>query len=310
MPKYSVVIAVYNKEKYIANTLQSVLDQTYIDFEVIVVNDGSEDNSEAIIDSFNDPRIHYYHQENKGAGAARNAAIAKATSSWIALLDADDRWYPNYLAEIDALIVEYPRENVFATTIAIEKSGTTIIPKFSIDNLKKDEVRIVDFFEASYIHSLLTSSSTVLHREVFNKVGLYNPSIKSGQDTDLWVRVGLQFKIVFLNKVCAVYEYAIQSLSKTSKLTIEKASFEGYETYEDERREVKKFLDLNRFSLAILAKIHGDAESFKSNVARINPINLNKKQRFLLNAPDWIVKKMYKLKNYFERNGVYLSAFK
>lgn len=310
MPKYSVVIAVYNKEKYIANTLQSVLDQSYDDFEIVVVNDGSTDQSDSIIRSFKDPRISYYPQENQGAGAARNTAIEKANCEWIALLDADDRWYPNFLQEIDDLMVKYPKEAVFSTGVAIEKSGTTIIPNYSIENLKENEIRVVDFFESSYIHSLLTSSSTVLKADVFKEVGLYNPSIKSGQDTDLWVRIGLRYKVVFLNKVCAVYEYAAQSLSKSTRRTSEKATFEGYESHEAKRPEVKKFMDLNRFSLALIAKMDDDAASFQNYSKKIDIQNLNKKQRFLLNAPGWLVKKMYKLKGYFERNGIYLSSFK
>lgn len=310
MAKYSVVIAVYNKEDYIGNTLQSVLDQTYSDFEIIVVNDGSADKSEAVIKSFKDDRIHYYPQGNQGAGAARNAAIEKATAPWIALLDADDRWYPEYLEEINKLISQFPERRVFATAVAIEKAGTTIIPKYSIKDLKKNEPRVVDFFEASYTHSLLTSSSTVLHKSVFKKAGVYDPGIKSGQDTDLWVRIGLHYKVVFLNKVCAVYEYAAQSLSKTAKTASEKASFEGYESFEKQRPEVKKFMDLNRFSLALLAKMQGDKEAFQKNYQKIDIKNLNKKQRFLLNAPAPLVRKMYKLKHYFERNGIYLSAFK
>jgi glycosyltransferase involved in cell wall biosynthesis len=308
--KFSVVIAVFNKEKYIGRTLQSVLDQTFTDFEIVVVNDGSTDNSEAVIQRFSDPRIRYYTQQNQGAGAARNSAISKATAPWIALLDADDRWYPDYLAEIDRLTNSYPGQAVLATGIAIEKSGTTILPTYSISNLKKEEVRIVDFFESSYIHSLLTSSSTVLHRKVFEQVGMYNPTIKSGQDTDLWVRVGLQYKVVFFNKVLAVYEYATQSLFKSTKNISEKASFEGYEAMEQQRPEVKKFLDLNRFSLALLAKMQSDTEAFRKNSSKISLKNLNNKQRFLLKAPAGIVRSLYRLKQYFERNGIYLSAFK
>lgn len=310
MAKYSVVIAVYNKEGYIGKTLRSVLDQTFDDIEIIVVNDGSSDNSEAVIKSFEDERIKYFPQGNTGAGAARNAAISKATSTWIALLDADDLWHPGYLSEIDKLISSFPNERVFATAVAIEKSGTTIYPNYSIPNLQQGEVRTVDFFESSYTHSLLTSSSTVLHRSVFEKVGVYDPVIKSGQDTDLWVRVGLQYKIVFLNKVCVVYEYAAQSLSNTTRRVSDKATFEGYEQYENDRPEVKKFIDLNRFSLALLAKMQGDKAAFLKISERIDPGNLNKKQRFLLDAPAMIVRKMYKLKQYFERHGIYLSAFK
>src|SRR5690606_21977683 len=99
MFKFSVVISVFNKEKYIAETLKSVLNQTFTDFEIIILNDGSMDNSQAEILKFDDPRIKYFSQRNQGAAAARNEAIQKAENDYIALLDADDYWYPFYLEE-------------------------------------------------------------------------------------------------------------------------------------------------------------------------------------------------------------------
>ena len=83
MPKFSVVISVYNKEKYIADTLKSVLAQTFTDFEVVILNDGSTDNSEAEILKFNDPRIRYFSQENKGASAARNFTVQQAKTELV-----------------------------------------------------------------------------------------------------------------------------------------------------------------------------------------------------------------------------------
>jgi glycosyltransferase involved in cell wall biosynthesis len=310
MPEFSVVISVYNKQDYIGKTLQSVMDQTFTDFEIIVVNDGSTDDSEKVILEFDDKRIKYFPQENQGAGAGRNAAIKKASGEWIALLDADDRWYPEYLAEIHRMISTYPGQYVFATAIAINKAGSTILPNYSVHNLKKDEVRVLDFFKSSLIDSLLTSSSTVLHRKVLDEAGLYDPSIKSGQDTDLWIRVGLKYDIVFLNKICAVYEYAYQSLSKTAKRIDDKSNFEDYKEYEASRPEVKKFMDLNRYSLSILAKSRKDRKAFKFYTGNIDRPNLNRKQRILLNMPGWALRKLYRFKHILERKGFYLSTFK
>ena len=308
--RFSVVIAVYNKEAYIAKTLQSVLDQRFSDFEVVVVNDGSTDNSEEVIKSFTDPRIRYFPQTNQGAGAARNAAIARSTAPYIALLDADDYWHPDYLSEIDSLINAHPYQKVFATAVEINRSGYIVSPHYSVPNLKEGDIRILDFFKASYIHSILTSSSTVIHRTVLEKSGNYNPDIKSGQDTDLWIRIGLHYDLVFLNKALAVYEDALQSLFKSTVNLNDKASFEGYENYEKERPEVKKFLDLNRYSHAILAKTLGDREAFKKFSGQLVLKNLNSKQRFLLKSPAFIVKKLSSLKFYLERKGIYLTAFK
>jgi len=99
-PFFSVIIPLYNKEKYIEATLSSVLKQTFTDFEVIIVDDGSSDNSLKIVSQFNSPKISIIHQKNQGAPLARNNGIRAAQSENIALLDADDHWHPNHLLEL------------------------------------------------------------------------------------------------------------------------------------------------------------------------------------------------------------------
>src|SRR5699024_6424946 len=95
---FSIVIPLYNKELSITNTLQSVLNQTFTDFEVVIVNDGSTDNSVEKVEAFNDPRIRLIHQANAGVSAARNKGIEEANYDWISFLDADDLWMENHLS--------------------------------------------------------------------------------------------------------------------------------------------------------------------------------------------------------------------
>ena len=97
---FSVVIPLYNKANYIENTLKSVLDQTFTDYEIIVINDGSTDESEAVVRQFNDKRIQIFHQKNQGVSVTRNLGIEKSTGKLIAFLDADDYWLPNHLQEL------------------------------------------------------------------------------------------------------------------------------------------------------------------------------------------------------------------
>ncbi len=310
MPKFSVVISVFNKEKYIADTLKSVFAQTFTDFEVVILNDGSTDNSEAEILKFNDSRIRYFSKENQGAGAARNFVIKKALHDYIALLDADDYWHPYYLEEQVNLINKFPNESVFATAIEIEKKGKIYPSVYSVHNLVPNEIQIVNFFSASFLNSILTSSSTVLNKFVFSNIGYYDPSIKSGQDTDLWIRLGLEYPVVFLNKSCAVYRYALESLSNSKLKVSQKASFEKFELFEKNNPALKKFLDLNRYSLCILAKIEGNKEAFKKNFQKINQENLSKKQQFLLRQNKTILKYLSKTKDNLEKLGLRLGTFK
>tara|TARA_R110002012_G_scaffold11368_2_gene51356 strand:+ start:28991 stop:29920 length:930 start_codon:yes stop_codon:yes gene_type:complete len=309
MPKFSVVISVYNKEKYIADTLKSVLAQTFTDFEVVILNDGSTDNSEAEILKFNDPRIRYFSQENKGASAARNFTVQQAKTEYIALMDADDYWYPFYLAEQDRLTNEFPEESVFATATEIKRNGKIFKNSYSLPTIANNAV-IVDYFEASQLDSVLLSISTVLKKEVFENVGWYDLKIKSGEDTDLYVRIGLKYKVVFSPKVCAIYVVRKNSLFKSVKKLEEKANFEAYEDFEKDNPALKKFLDLNRYSLCILAKMEGNKEAFKKNFQKINQENLSKKQQFLLRQNKTILKYLSKTKDNLEKLGLRLGTFK
>tara|TARA_R110002020_G_scaffold155173_3_gene336015 strand:+ start:2080 stop:3009 length:930 start_codon:yes stop_codon:yes gene_type:complete len=309
MPKFSVVISVYNKEKYIADTLKSVLAQTFTDFEVVILNDGSTDNSEAEILKFNDPRIRYFSQENKGASAARNFTVQQAKTEYIALMDADDYWYPFYLAEQDRLTNEFPEESVFATATEIKRNGKIFKNSYSLPTIANNAV-IVDYFEASQLDSVLLSISTVLKKKVFENVGWYDLKIKSGEDTDLYVRIGLKYKVVFSPKVCAIYVVRKNSLFKSVKKLEEKANFEAYEVFEKDNPALKKFLDLNRYSLCILAKMEGNKEAFKKNFQKINQENLSKKQQFLLRQNKTILKYLSKTKDNLEKLGLRLGTFK
>ena len=289
--------------------MQSVLSQTFSDFEIIIVNDGSTDGSEQVIKSFDDKRIKYYTQKNQGAGAARNAAIEKATATYIALMDADDYWYPHYLEEQYRLIKKYPEEFVFATAQEIINFNKTYPKTYSLPKDFRDD-GVINYFKAGNQSSLLHSSSTVLKKEVFKQVGNYNPSIKSGQDTDLYIRVGLRFSVAFSKKICSSYYVLENSLFRSSKSLDDKIDFSKYELLEKENPDLKKFLDLNRFSLAIFAKLHNDSEGFRQNFEKIDLNNLNKKQRFLLRQPVFVLRMFHRFKSLLLKSGIQLSAFR
>lgn len=309
MTYFSVVIAVFNKEKYIADTLKSVLAQTYQNFEIVILNDGSTDNSEAEIMKFTDPRIRYFSKENQGAGAARNFVIKEAKNEYIALMDADDYWYPNHLKEHQKMIIKFPEEFVFATATEIKRNGKTFKNQYSIQTNGIDPV-LVNYFKASQLESILLSISTVVKKEIFENVGWYNSKIKSGEDTDLYVRIGLGYKVVFSPKITAIYIIRKNSLGQRIKNFKEIATFEPYEIFEKDNPALKKFLDLNRYSLCILAKIEGNKSVFDELYEKINQDNLSKKQQFLLKQNRITLKYLLKTKNGLEKLGIKLGTFK
>lgn len=308
-PFFSVVITVFNKDKYLKKNLDSVLNQSFKDFEVIVINDGSTDESESIIKTYTDPRIKYFKTENQGISAARNMGIAKASTDFIAFVDADDYWYPFCLDEQYRLIEKYPEQKVFSVAVETITNGIHYPKKYSF-NTKNEEDYVVNYFEASLLSSVLNGSASIYHKSVFEKLGLYDPNYISGEDTELYVRVGLNYSIVFSPRVCVSCYDTKKSLSKTSVKLEEKPDFAEFEPLEKNNPYLKQFLDLNRFSLAIKAKENGDSKGYAALVKKIDLNNLNKRQRLILNLPGSGIKLLRRLKKTLEKVGIRLAVFK
>ena len=204
---FSVVIPLYNKERQIAGTLRSVFAQTCADYEIIVVDDGSTDGSAAVVESLHDPRIRLIRQANAGVSAARNLGIAEARGEYIALLDADDEWRPEYLATIAALIRKYPQCDVFATNYShVDSNGKTfptILRKIPFDG---DDGILYNYFEVASVSSPpICSICITARKEAFQSVGGFPLGIKSGEDLLTWARLAARYKIAYTKKQLAVF---------------------------------------------------------------------------------------------------------
>lgn len=204
---FSVVIPLYNKERQIAGTLRSVFAQTCADYEIIVVDDGSTDGSASVVESLHDPRIRLIRQANAGVSAARNLGIAEARGEYIALLDADDEWRPDYLATIAALIRKYPQCDVFATNYShVDSNGKTfptILRKIPFDG---DDGILYNYFEVASVSSPpICSICITARKEAFQSVGGFPLGIKSGEDLLTWARLAARYKIAYSKKPLAVF---------------------------------------------------------------------------------------------------------
>ncbi|WP_309641388.1 glycosyltransferase family A protein [Flavobacterium sp.] len=308
MPQFSVIIPVYNKENFIENTLKSVLQQSFTDFELILVNDGSTDLSEAKIKTFTDSRIRYYSKENGGVSTARNLGIELATASYITFLDADDYWYPNFLNTINIAIQRFPDHKIFSAAIEVETPKKVFPAQYSIP--RKNEYEVVDYFDASMKTTIICTSCAVFHKNVFEKMGVFDTQIRSGQDTDMWIRIGLVYPVVFSWKILARYAYDANSLSKKKEYLSTKMDFSKFNTAEKENPKLKKFLDLNRYGLAIKSKLHRDKINFIKFKNDINPGNLTFKKRILLLFPEFILRILLHINLFFVQLGFRKSVFK
>lgn len=194
----SVIIPLYNKEHYIESTIQSVLQQTFNDFEIIIIDDGSTDNSAQKTRAFNDSRIRYYYQENQGVSSARNYGIKVSKGEFIAFLDADDTWEPGFLKAMCDLAQQYPQESVFS--VAQANRPITTLP-FGVSIVK-------DF--CSYFYCFCTGS-LFFKKEVFENVGFFRQNIQIGEDFDMWLRIACKYHYVYLNEPYLIHPIATEN---------------------------------------------------------------------------------------------------
>lgn len=307
MPQFSVIIPVYNKEKFIENTLKSVLQQSFTDFELILVNDGSTDQSETIIKSFTDPRIRYFSKENGGVSTARNLGIEMAKATYITFIDADDYWYPNFLSTSLATIQKFPEHKIFSAAIEVETPNSVFPAQYSIP--KKSEYEVVDYFEASMKMTIICTSCAVFHKSIFDQVGVFDAKIRSGQDTDMWIRMGLIYPVVFSWGILTRYVYDPNSLSKKKEYLNTKMDFSKFDKVLDQNPKLKNFLDINLFSFAIRCKLTNDTRNFKIHYQKINLKKLPLKKRFLLELPGFMLRFLVQFNLFLVRIGLRNSAF-
>lgn len=310
MAFFSIIIPVYNKENFISNTLDSVLKQDFQDFEIIIINDGSTDTSEEVISQYNDPRIHYFKQENAGVSAARNFGISKAIGKYITFIDADDYWYPFFLSDFYSIISTYTSNKIFAGAIELETGLKTIPAEYSISNLIDEYIYLEDYFEGSLLHTLICTSCAVFEKSLFKEVGLFDTSIPSGQDVDLWIRIGLKHKVLFYNKILATYIYDQNSLSRNPSFKTIKLKYDQYTSFESTHPALKHFLDLNRYSEALNNKLLGNVTNFKLLKANIDSKNLSLKKKILLHSPAVLLKALLLLQPILIKLGLRKSFYK
>lgn len=296
MPQFSVVIPLYNKANFIGATLESVLQQTFTDFEIIVIDDGATDNSSAVVQTISDPRLQYIRTENKGVSAARNHGVSIAKANWVTFLDADDLWKPDFLRVMHNTIEKFPDYHVFSA--AIEKKHANKIVKAAYSTSKNKNHQIVNYFDASMKETIICTSSAVFSKAVFDKVGLFDLHLPSGQDTDLWIRIGLEFPVVFTNKILATYVKTPNSLSVNQKYLEKKADFSRFNNQAATNLPLRKFIDYNRFSIAMQAKIQHQDDLFKMLKIQLRGSTLPSWKKLLLKLPAGIIKLLRDLKNF------------
>lgn len=312
-PQFSIIIPLFNKEKEIKQTLESVLLQTFHDFEIIIVNDGSTDQSEAIVSSFSDERIKLITTINQGVSKARNTGINIAKGELIAFLDADDYWYPNHLNELLKLHQQFPEAGLLATNYEFYFGKNAILqPSFDTIPTSGWKGIVFDFFSSSMRYRLAWTSAIAVPKKVLDKIGDFDETITlgAGEDTDMWIRIAIAFPVAFSTSVSARYNMSAQnkiSFSETTKRQF--ARLDKFKKEEHTNLSLKKFLDLYRVVYALKHKLAGDKQNFEFYYSAIDLNNCSFKSKILLKSPRFVLQNLMKLNRKFNSNALYFDWY-
>ena len=199
-PFFSVLVPTYNQAKYLPEALDSLINQTYDDWEAIVVNDGSTDETREVMDCYaaKDKRIQTFHEENGGVASALNIGLQNARGQWICWLSSDDLFEPDKLRVHLQAIKQKPDIKFFHTHYfaLLEEKDVKVPLQLDLDTfIPPVELEVLKFFEINYFNGI----SIAIHREVFDHVGCFNEQYQNAQDFDMWLRISARYRSLFIN---------------------------------------------------------------------------------------------------------------
>jgi len=210
-PKISVIIPVFNGEKYISQTINSVLTQTYENIELIIVNDGSNDDTEIIIKTFRDSRIKYMLQANNGVSAARNTGIGGAEGEFIAFLDADDVWLPEKLEkQLHCFANDERTSLVFSDSYFIDAYGNRIDGRY----FQKVRPHRGAVYALLLRENFIPWPTVMIRRNILSQTGLFNSSYSTGADYDFTLRIARIFGVDYVDEPLLEYRLHSSNMSR------------------------------------------------------------------------------------------------
>ena len=310
MPKISVVIPLYNKGFIISETLESVLVQTFTDFEIVIVNDGSTDSSFEIVSQYTDNRIRLYNQENKGVSKTRNAGIEYSKSELIAFLDADDYWHPNHLEELYQLYIDFPNCGLYASRYFMKISEENTIKTTYIQAVSDNFRGILpDYFLASMQYRVGLTSVVAIPKKMIQGNFLFNPELNGQEDLELFTKIAIDKPVAITNKYTVEYNFAIENqLSKIQFIQKKIIKFDQFSADESKNKSLKKFLDLYRLEYALQFRIIGDIKESKFYLKDITT-KIPFKTRTLLVTPSYVLRLLIKIKHALKKRGIDFTVY-
>ena len=308
---FSIVVPLYNKAAYIEKAIISVMSQTYKKFELIVVDDGSKDESLvqlsvisyqlSVEDPVNFKKIKIVQQENQGVSTARNNGVKLAKYDYIAFLDADDWWEPTYLEEMKSLIDEFSEAVIFGSSYFKVKNGINIPANIGVENGFKSG--IINYCKVYYqkMYMPLWTGATIIKKTIFESENGFKPTLKLGEDFDLWIRVALKYQVALLNEPLAYYNQDVDVTERGvvfNKLYKPETHFvfnlEFLESAEQSNQDLKKLLDLLRvYTLERYRLQKAYKKEVDKEIAKVDFSKQATKFWFIYHLPVWVINIWY-----------------
>jgi len=211
MPEVSVIIPTYNSARYVAEAVDSVLRQSFDDFEVIVIDDGSTDDTQSVMSRYGSP-VRYIRQKNGGVSRARNRGIEESRSRYVAFLDADDTWFPNKLEKQMAAIRNQPSHRACYSAFLVVDSCLTPI---EVNRSKRHLTALEDLL--LYGNVVGTPGTVLCERGLFDRGG-FDPELSQCADWDMWVRLAVETDFLYLNEPLICYRQHDANMSRNAPL--------------------------------------------------------------------------------------------
>lgn len=311
-PFFSVIMPLYNKENYVEKAIRSILDQTFSDFEIVVVDDCSTDNSLSVVMDMSVEKIRIVsHEKNKGLSASRNTGIKNALAEFVVFLDADDYWKPHFLEKIQMLTEKFPQASLFATAYEEIYPEVVLKPNVNKNDLAPGAFLLIsDFFVKNLRQPICNHSSLCVRKNLFDSVGFYDENINFSEDVDFNIRAFSASPLAFYNGIESCYViYSENQITNSGIKTKKIPTLDQYTALENRNPDLKKYVDFERYVLAAHCKLADRDLDYHKFVAAIDMKNLTLKQRMKLRLPKFGMKLLGKIKTYFLLKGYRMTTY-
>ena len=248
---FSVVIPLYNKGREIARTLGGVAAQTYTPLEVIVVDDGSTDDSARVVEGLDLPGVRLIRQPNGGVSAARNRGIAEAKGDYIALLDADDYWKPEYLERVAALIGRYPGCGLYSMGFEVHRPEG-VFPNETV----MQEGIVGNYFRTAMRVNLTQTSSVTIPRAVFERLGGFPEGMKLGEDQYVWTKIARTYPVCYSPQRFSEFNLMAQNRS-AQNYKMERTPYSFWEFYDPGTPDCNEYIARCEIGKALVHSVYG-----------------------------------------------------